>query len=282
MEDITRLIINNNNIEPKLKRKIIECVSLIVSKYSQSYKNLYRNLEDIKIEYKNEQNREILDKIEASSAYITETNTIILDERMCDNPRYKNLIIHELLHVASYHDEVLGLKNIDSGTSISLNEGLTEYLTRTILNDMSYGISCYENDINNVLAFSLITGEYTFINSYFNGSILDVLECYINKLGINNNLKEILYNMDNEHIERVRNFNYNTKFKDEYIKLLVNDISKINVDSNEEIIAIISFINSFIRGEYKTITVPTNIKLSIEDSINNIFSKYNFKEGKKL
>lgn len=278
MKDITRLIINNNNIHPNLKDKIIECVNLIISNYPQAYRNLYKNLENINIQYKNNQNKEILESIEASSIYITETNTVILDERMCNGLRYKNLIIHELLHVSSYHDEILGLKNIDSGTSISLNEGLTELLTRTILNDMSYGIISYENDINNVFAFNLIVGKNVLINSYFNGSIVDVLGCYINKLGSNNNLREILYNMDYEHIERVRNFDYDSKYKDKYIKLLINDISKINVNSNEEVIAIISFINSFIRGQYNTKTVPINIKLSIEDSINSIFSKYNFNE----
>lgn len=282
MEDIIKIIYSNNQIENSLKDKIIECVRLIVLKYPQSYRNLYKNLENIKIEYPNSSNINLLNSIGVTSFYDSINNVAVLDRRMSNGSHYKNLLIHELLHVASYNKNELGFKNISSYNSVSLNEGYTEYLTRNILNSFEYGMSTYNNDVNNTMIFKCIIGENNLTNVYFNGGLLKLLELYINSVGSSNNIKEIIINMDKEHNERVKNFNFDNEYKDKYIPLLISDFSKINTNSNNEINSKISLITSFIRSQYQTTKVPNSIKNSIEDSINNILKGYSFDRGKTL
>ena len=88
--------------------------------------------------------------------------------------------------------------------------------------------------------------------------------------------------MNLDYIERVRKNNIENPYKDEYIKYLIDDISKIKCNSNEEVIAKISLINSFIRGQYNSLKVPKSIKLSIENSLNTILNNYEYEKGKYL
>lgn len=280
MKNIVQVIYNNNFIEHSLKDKIIECTKIIILKYPQSYKNLYKNLSNIKIEYPNINNIDKLNSIGATSLYDPVENLLIIDKKMSCDIHYKNLLIHELLHVASFNGLELGFKNIDVCYGISLNEGFTEYLTRNILNSFEYGMNIYNNDINNILIFKSIIDETSLVNAYFTGGLLKILTLYVNNVGINNNIKEILLNMDKEHIERVRNFNFNNEYKDKYIILLISDFSKTLTNSNSEINSKISIITSFIRSQYQTTKVPNSIKKSIEISVTDILKGHDFSVGK--
>lgn len=274
MERIIKIIKENTNIDNELKDKIIECASMIVDKFPIAYKNLLNNLDTITIRYMNEQDSERLKKVKADSAYDCHTNTLILNKEFVNSAHYKNLIIHELLHVASY-DKVnnLGFESLYAKRGLSLNEGMTEYLTCMILNNYNFGMAIYVNDINNITLLSKIIPINELINLYFTEGLLGFFTKYINRVGMDNNLKKIIESMDDEFGMRVRNNVFNNQYKDKYITLLVDDISKLSFENDFEIIDVIKTINQFIKLQYKTDTIPLSIKSSIENSYNILFSK---------
>lgn len=273
MEDIIKLINYNTNIPFELKNKFIECTNIILKNFDCAYRNLNINLENIKVCYLDDSNRYVIRNIKAVSLYDPINNIIYLDPAIANGPQYKNLIIHELLHVASNKNNDLGLETLYGHYSKSLNEGFTELLTRKLCGDLNFGVNEYENDINNISIFIQLLGYEEIEKNYFNGKIYNIIVKYFNLIGDNNNLSKILVNMERDHEERLIHKRFNNMYKDIYIKDLVNDISKIKFKDEKKVISIITFITSFIRGQYKSKKIPGSIKIEIEESLNIMINK---------
>lgn len=281
VKDLINIIDNNPNIDISIKDKIMECVELIVRKYPVAYKNLYINLETITIRYSKESDIDILKEVGADSCYVCKENLIILNEEKVNSEYYKNLLVHELLHVSSYNDVNMGFESLEANRGVSFNEGMTEYLTGEVLDNHSFGMATYQNDINNIMLLSTIIPLKKLEVLYFKEGLLGILNEYLNKINSKENLLTIIINMDNEHISRARNGESDNNAKDNYIKLLIEDISKIDFLSDEEIIRTIRTINNFIRIQYNTDTIPPTIKESVSNSINDIFKKFSFNNGEQ-
>lgn len=274
MERIKQLIIDNPNIAFSLKGKIYECASLIINEYPNAYKGLCNNLENLNIKYINGDINKILNSIGAMSLYDGKENTMYISLSEAMGEHYKDMLIHELLHVSSKEDDRVGFEDLYSDYGKSLNEGLTEYMTRRILKNNNFGMLDYKNDMNNIGFISNIVPLNILIDSYFERGLPRVVKAYYDKIGNIDNIEEILKNMDLDHIERVRNHNFNNKYKDTYIKLLVSELANIKPQTETEVIKNISSICGFIRGQYKVLGTPLSIKEDIENSINIINNNY--------
>ena len=112
LTDLKNIIINNSNINYELKGKVIECVELIVKKYPIAYRNLYINLQTITIRYSNETDKIRLQEIRADSCYNCNENLLLLNEQRANGQYYRNIIIHELLHVSSYNELNMGFESL--------------------------------------------------------------------------------------------------------------------------------------------------------------------------
>lgn len=282
MSDIIELIKNNENIDYRLKNKVIECVGLILKKYPIAYRNLYTNLETITIRYTNIEDKIRLREIGADSCYNCEANLLLLNEKYSNSEYYKNIIIHELLHVASFNENNMGFESLYAKRGLSFNEGMTEYLTREILNDHTRGFINYQNDVNNINLLSIIVSMDKLIHLYFTEGLLGLFTEYLNAVGKNNNLENLMIFIDEEFGIRTRRGQFENQYKDKYIELFIDDISKIEFKDDNEIINTIKQINNFIRLQYKTDKVPMTIKTQIEQSISTIFSKSSLAKSKNL
>ena len=279
MTDLRKLIENNPNIEYSLIDKVIECVELIINKYPIAYRNLYNNLETITIRYTNIEDRLRLKGIGADSCYNCEENLMLLNEEFVNSEDYKHILIHELLHVASFNEKNMGFESLYAKKGLSFNEGMTEHLKQEILNDNTKGFYIYSNDINNIMLLSAIIPIEKLTNLYFTDGLLGIIQEYLNQVGKENNLENLIINMDAEFDMRVRQDKFDNEYKDEYIKIFIDDISKMNFETDEQIISTIKLINDFIRCQYNTTTAPLSIKDSISNSINTIFSKSSIEKG---
>lgn len=282
MMDLRRIIENNPNIEYGLIDKITECVELIVNKYPIAYRNLYNNLETITIRYTNIEDRLRLKEIGADSCYNCDKNLMLLNEEFVNSEDYKHILIHELLHVASFNENNMGFESLYAKKGMSFNEGMTEHLKQEILNDNTKGFYIYSNDINNIMLLSTIIPMEKLINLYFTDGLLGIIQEYLNKVGRENNVENLIILIDEEYGMRARRGVFDNEYKDEYIKIFINDISKMNFETDEKIISTIKLINDFIRCQYKTDTIPLSIKDSVTQSINIIFSKSSIEKGKKI
>lgn len=281
MTDLKKIINDNPNINYNLADKVIECVELIVNKYPMSYRNLYNNLETITIRYANIEDRIRLKSIGADSSYNCNQNLMILNEEMINTKNYKHLLVHELLHVASFNEINLGFESLYAKQGLSFNEGMTEHLKQEVLEDNKHGFYIYSNDINNIMLLSTIIPMEKLTKLYFEGGLLGLFQEYLNQVGHENDLKNLIVNMDSEFYRRAREGNFNNEYKDKYIKIFISDISKMNFESNEKIINTIKLINDFLRCQYQSSTVPLEIKDSVSESINTIFSKSSLEKGTK-
>ena len=279
MTDLKILIENNPNIEYSLIDKVIECVGLIINKYPIAYRNLYNNLETITIRYTNIEDRLRLKGIGADSCYNCEENLMLLNEEFVNSEDYKHILIHELLHVASFNENNMGFESLYAKKGLSFNEGMTEHLKQEILNDNTKGFYIYSNDINNIMLLSTIIPIEKLTNLYFTDGLLGIIQEYLNKIGKENDLENLIINMDAEFDMRARQGKFDNEYKDEYIKIFIDDISKMDFETDEQIISTIKLINDFIRCQYNTTTVPLSIKDSISNSINTIFSKSSIEKG---
>lgn len=281
MRNLISVISNNNSIESSLVDKIIECVELIVNKYPITYKNLYTNLENITITSPTLEEEKKLNELGADSSYKADCNRLILNYNILNNKNYKYIILHELLHVATFDGISIGFKSVDSKYGISLNEGITEYLVQEILKEHSVGQAIYKTDINNIMLFSNIISINRIINLYFSNDLNGLFIEYINRIGVNNNLNSLISNMDNDHILKLGREKTN-QFKYEYIRLLIDDISKINFINDKEIINTMKVITNFLKCECDMELMSLEIRESIQNSINKMLNKMSVMIGMKL
>ena len=167
MRAIKNIIYSNNNIESCLKCKIFILVNDIIEKYPSAYNNLIKNLQTIIIKFSNEKEKEYLCKIGGSAYYIHKTNTMVIDNEYYKNKYINYIIVHELLHVASYGNDFVGFLDLNTNTGISLNEGITELLTKNVYGGNKIAISKYIIDTYNVKLFSCIIPFEELVNMYF-------------------------------------------------------------------------------------------------------------------
>ncbi len=277
MDDIIKIINKNPNIDIDLKDKIIECVTLIINKYPMSYRNLNNNLENITIRYTTKEDDDRLNKINAKSIYNALDNVLLINKETLDEESYKHILIHELLHVSSFNSDNLGFESLGAKSGMSFNEGMTEYLTMSILNEYKKGFAIYGNDVNNIVLLSSIIPFQKLVNLYFYDGLLGLFEEYINRVGSSNNLKDLIINMDSEHIKRARENKFDNEYKDKYIKLFIEDISKVEFDSDIKIQDTIRLVINFIKNQYKVDYIPETIKKDVETFISVMFGKLNIK-----
>ena len=155
---------------------------------------------------------------------------------------------------------------------------MNELLTRKVLKkEFPYNTS--KNDINNVILFSNIVPMPILTDIYFNKNFIDLMKEYYNRSG-SNNLITILENMDLDYNKRVKTNSKDNEIKDKYITLLVEDVSCVNNETENEVDERINNICSFIRSQYNILGTPQNIKQAIEKSINKINDDFIVKKGK--
>ena len=244
-KNITDLIENNSNIITEVKNELIECVCLILNKFPVCYNNFICNLASLTVIYNNDK---VLEEINTGSSYDSETNTLMLNEIILKGKYGKNLLTHKLLHIASFDGKNLGFIDLKAKCGLSLNDGVTEYLARLILKDFKCGITCYNNDINNVILLSTIVCFDDIIECYFKGGLVRLFSKYINKVG-ESNLRKLIVNMDADYVNRIRK-KESSMFKDEYIKLFVEDVTKLQFNDRSQATSTIKAIDSFIKSQY--------------------------------
>ena len=270
MENLRQIIYSNTNIEGSLIDKIIECIELILTKYPTAYNNLYKNLKNITIRYTDEFDNKRLSGINVDSSYNTLENLLIVNENFMNGPQYKHLLIHELLHVASYNDENLGFENLKAKQGMSFNEGMTEYLTQTILNDYSFGMHLYLKDINNINMLETIIPTEKLSEFYFTVGLKGIF-MYLDNV---EDIVKLVISSDKEHIERIKTKNFNISNMDDCIKVFMSILSKKNYQSEEEVIYTIITLNRFIFLQYETNIIPPSVKPYWNDCINTMMNNY--------
>ena len=201
----------------------------------------------------------------------------MINKETLDEESYKHILIHELLHVSSFNSDNLGFESLGAKSGMSFNEGMTEYLTMSILNEYKKGFAIYGNDVNNIVLLSSIIPFQKLVNLYFYDGLLGLFEEYINRVGSSNNLKDLIINMDSEHIKRARENKFDNEYKDKYIKLFIEDISKVEFDSDIKIQDTIRLVINFIKNQYKVDYIPETIKKDVETFISVMFGKLNIK-----
>lgn len=269
-KNITDLIENNSNIINEIKNELIECVCLILNKFPVCYSNFICNLASLTVTYNHDKE---LERINTGSSYISETNTLILNETMLKGKHGKNLLIHKLLHIASFDGKNLGFIDLKAGCGLSLNDGVTEYLARFILKDFKCGITCYNNDINNVILLSTIVCFDDIINCYFKGGLISLFSRYINKVG-KTNLRNLIVNMDAAYIKRIEK-KEDSMFKDKYIKLFVEDITRLQFNDRNQATNTIKAIESFIKSQYPE-KINNSLHKFIQEAKDTIYSKMEY------
>ena len=282
MEEIKNIIYNNQKIDSDLKHKVFECVSLILKKYPIAYENLYKNLSTIEIRFTNVNDKNRLNGLNVDSSYNIYENLLLLGKDAVNSNYYKNLLVHELLHVASFHDDNLGFENLYAKRGLSFNEEMTEYLTQEILQDHSFGMKIYENDINNIMLLSTIIPIEKLTTLYFTEGLLGMFKEYLKVVSDKENLSKLIVSIDDEYGQRVRNNKFNNEFKDEYIKLFISDISKKDYNDDNEVIYTIKIINQFIKRQYRTDSIPEAIHKEWSNAVNTILNKSNYFKGKSV
>lgn len=276
MEKIKNIIKDNNNIPLELKSKIFECSYYILNKYQGAYDNLCKNLSTIKIYYLQNENKDLIINFDKISLYNSTLNTLYLPSDISQN--YHALLAYELISIASTSLDKQGFVNTNSLYGCSLNKGMNELLTRKVLKkEFPYNTS--KNDINNVILFSNIVPMPILTDIYFNKNFIDLMKEYYNRSG-SNNLITILENMDLDYNKRVKANSKDNEIKDKYITLLVEDVSCVNNETENEVDERINNICSFIRSQYNILGTPQNIKQAIEKSINKINDDFIVKKGK--
>lgn len=276
MEKIKNIIKDNNNIPLELKSKIFECSYYILNKYQGAYDNLCKNLSTIKIYYLQNENKDLINNFDTISLYNSISNTLYLPNDISQN--YQPLLTYELISIASTSLDKQGFVNTNSPYGCSLNKGMNELLTRKVLKK-AFPYNTSKNDINNVILFSNIVPMPILTDIYFNKDFIDLMKEYYNRSG-SNNLITILENMDLDYNKRVKTNSKDSKFKDKYITLLVEDVTCVNNETENEVDERINNICSFIRSQYNILGTPQNIKQAIEKSINKINDDFIVKKGK--
>ncbi len=203
-------IIDNNNIDSEYK-PLVKVICKLIYEFlpNYSFKNLKRNIADLKIEFAIFEPK---DSREELGGYYSYENKILLNEKLKNDPdKLTHVLTHELIHVASAR---VYEKTLDKGISrvgfcethninekkyfkigYALNEGVTELITRKILKDDFMGWS-YEPQVlmaNMILSF---TDEQKFYESFFAGD-LEKLQSMISKIDNNQEkFENIIYNSD--------------------------------------------------------------------------------------
>ncbi|MBQ9072772.1 MAG: hypothetical protein IJY25_06410 [Bacilli bacterium] len=266
IEDLKNIIYNNHDIDFILKDKIFECAELIIRKYPIAYRNLYANLETITIRHPNNDEEIELKNKGVDSAYKAQHNLMLLSAKGVNSKNYKNLILHELFHVASFDGNNIGFTSFDNKGK-SLNEGMTEYLVQTISNDNNI-MPIYNSDYENIkLLCNVITVE-KLINSYFSEGLLGLFRDYDTKIGTDN-LNELIRLMDLEHLQR----GLENKYKNQYIKLFLQELSKLEFDDMKKIQIVMENISSFLEIQYNC-NIPNEITNASLETIRVIGIKY--------
>lgn len=268
---IENIVNDNTFIDVNLKDKLIECIKMIINTFPDAYNNLKERLKTLITRYETNFNDT---KYEADSYYDNYKNILILNRKVIKSQYYKNILVHQLLHIASSKKNNIGFKDLVNNIGTSLNEGMTEYLTRFILKDMSFGFESYKTDINNILLLSSIISLDELYSIYFNKSLIDVIRIYIDRIGKNNSLISIISNMDMDYIKR-QSLEENIEYKNKYISNLLIDISKMHVKDEVTAIKLIKGINSFIKFEYDIVPreITSVLNLTKETLIKK--AKYN-------
>lgn len=233
MDEIDKILQDNINIEEKYKLKIKEALFLILKKYPICQNTLLNNLKTITIKSKDNSDLELLKIINANSCYITYSDTLILDDKQMENEHYLSLLVHEMLHIASYDKKSknMGFEDGTSKYGVSLNEGMTELLTRQLLGNLQFGMLDYNIDINNVTLVSSIVNYDEIINCYFNGGLSKLSECFKEKVKENYFSSFIKY-MDYDFSKRNRKKEIE---KDSHITYLISYIEMYRSFMNAQI-----------------------------------------------
>ncbi len=243
-------------------------------KISQSYNNLYNNLKTIIIRYPTEEESKRLASINVDCSYNFQKNELLISKEASKSENYRYIIVNELLHVSSFDEEHFGFKLSDSITGTSLNEGMTEFLTMQVFKDISKCMKIYINDLNNILLMSTIIPLEKLVNMYFYDGFTSLHKEYIDIIGLDNNFGMLIDFMDQDHIERVKNNNFNNQYKDNYIIHFLQDIKKLKFDSLDTTTNVITIFINFIKSQYPNKNIPINVKNELESTISLLLSNF--------
>lgn len=279
MQSLINIVKSNSNIQYNLKNKIFYCIDLILKKYPEAYQNLKTNLSKITIRYSNESDINF-NKLQLKSLYDYRNDLLLIKNTDDFKEKYPSIIIEALLQISSYdRKNNFGFENLYLKGGRSLNSGMLLYLKGIILGNDVLNTNIYKNDLNNIMFFMNFFSSNQLINIYFNEGMNGLYNLYLSLFN-KENFYNIILNMDYDFIERREHKIFSNKYKNTYIKLLLEDISNINFETEEECLSIIKKINFFIRGQYNNKVIPDEMINYVEKITNKIYNKVELKKGK--